>query len=120
MYFRRTGTDVYCTYRFELRSISISDNPESDIRLVLGGIDCKVRTAVLKGTLGDYVVSSVTRKPRVLGLHMASASMTMPWSRYPKIAESSASFTDRTGGQWVCTEKVHGANFSVMATADAS
>jgi len=44
--------------------------------------------------------------------------MTMPWSRYPKIAESSASFTDRTGGQWVCTEKVHGANFSVMATAD--
>ena len=43
----------------------------------------------------------------------------MPWSRYPKIAESSAAApASVTTGQWLCTEKIHGANFSVMATAE--
>jgi len=36
------------------------------------------------------------------------------WSRYPKIAESSAPCSSTTG-EWICTEKAHGANFSSVA-----
>eukprot|EP00325_Prymnesiales_sp_UTEX-LB-985_P008411 CAMPEP_0174695230 /NCGR_PEP_ID=MMETSP1094-20130205/1656_1 /TAXON_ID=156173 /ORGANISM="Chrysochromulina brevifilum, Strain UTEX LB 985" /LENGTH=367 /DNA_ID=CAMNT_0015891679 /DNA_START=52 /DNA_END=1155 /DNA_ORIENTATION=+ len=38
------------------------------------------------------------------------------WTRYPKIAEHGGGAA--ATGEWLCTEKVHGANFSVVALAD--
>lgn len=40
------------------------------------------------------------------------------WARYPKIVESTQQFTGSTSGEWIVTEKVHGANFSVIVSGD--
>ena len=40
------------------------------------------------------------------------------WARYPKIAENTSKFSG-VDGEWVATEKVHGANFSVIVSDDA-
>jgi Rnl2 family RNA ligase len=37
------------------------------------------------------------------------------WTRYPKMTESTQSWTALPPGEWLVTEKVHGANFSVVA-----
>jgi len=41
-----------------------------------------------------------------------------PWSKYPSIAESSSKFAGPVAGEWICTEKVHGANFSITVSAN--
>eukprot|EP00326_Haptolina_ericina_P019102 CAMPEP_0181203670 /NCGR_PEP_ID=MMETSP1096-20121128/19519_1 /TAXON_ID=156174 ORGANISM="Chrysochromulina ericina, Strain CCMP281" /NCGR_SAMPLE_ID=MMETSP1096 /ASSEMBLY_ACC=CAM_ASM_000453 /LENGTH=352 /DNA_ID=CAMNT_0023294305 /DNA_START=41 /DNA_END=1099 /DNA_ORIENTATION=- len=43
--------------------------------------------------------------------------MSTEWTRYPKMAESSQGWQSVPKGEWVATEKVHGANFSIVADA---
>jgi Rnl2 family RNA ligase len=42
------------------------------------------------------------------------------WTRYPKMAESTQSFTTLPIGEWIVTEKIHGANFSVVANGSGT
>ena len=46
------------------------------------------------------------------------------WQRYPKISESTQAFTPEAGdaasSNWVVTEKIHGANFSIAVSADGA
>jgi Rnl2 family RNA ligase len=42
------------------------------------------------------------------------------WRRYPKIGASTASWTGPTDGLFIVTEKLHGANFSIVASADGA
>ena len=42
----------------------------------------------------------------------------MSWSKYPKMAESTQAWASLPPGDWVVTEKIHGANFSVVADAE--
>ena len=46
--------------------------------------------------------------------------MPPAWSRYPKIADSSAPIMSRAllSTEWLCTEKAHGANFSAAVACD--
>ena len=37
------------------------------------------------------------------------------WTKYPKMAEATQSWTSLPPGEWIVTEKIHGANFSVVA-----
>ena len=47
-------------------------------------------------------------------------TLTTPWSKYPKMSESTQSWASLPAGEWLVCEKVHGANFSVLADSSGT
>jgi Rnl2 family RNA ligase len=42
------------------------------------------------------------------------------WTKYPKISERAGSSSSAADGEWIVTEKLHGANFSVLVPPDGA